>query len=226
MPGEKSAVNIGEIEITSEKKLTEREAYSIQEFSLGSEKDPTATIRLNLDSGFYTVHWTTDSPQDYLVDLIEECLADCENRYPNGIEALDARVIDLLDKDIKESDSAYPVGVVFICKVKEGSDRNETPSYQRPLTWQQCVEPARDKEVSFLKINTPIGHFSINTQIKKNNFGIFSSIEPSGGFINMMEKSTNGKITAAKALELFNEACLSFGRYPVGSNFTQARAAR
>lgn len=187
------------------------EDHLTQEFSLILKEKPPATMKLNLDTGFYLITWAAELPPTSLVDLVEECLTHYETQYPNGIEVLEGlsktMPIDPSFGKDRKSDSAYLRGLIYSDKRDHrGSHKSEVPSCQRPLTWQQFVESVEGEEIWFLGIHTPIGEFCIHSQLKEYSFSIFSNISYPGGFIDMVEKSTNGEIPVFEALKLFQRA--------------------
>ena len=162
-------------------------------------------VELHEDRGFFSAYWPTETPELELVRLAEECVVHYE-----AMGASYKSIKGPLEEDsVKEASDVYQQGVILFTNDNETGGRDELP-YQRPLTWQQIVEAAGEREVSYVRINTPVGDFFISPIKEQYSFGVMSHILDTEGFVKLIEQSSGGVIGAEDAQALFAEVVKDF----------------
>lgn len=171
-----------------------------------SKEQIVVGVKLDEDRGFFSAYWPTEVPELELVRLAEECVAHYEAM---GASVKGANGHSEEDSVEGENGGVYGQGVILYTNNNGIGERDELP-YQRPLTWQQIVDAAGEREVSYVRINTPVVDFFVSPKKKQYNFGVMSHILDTDGFVRLIEQSSGGVIGAEDAQALFAEVVNEF----------------
>lgn len=173
---------------------------------VNTQREMVVGAELHPDRGFFSAYWPTQVPEQELVRLAEECVAYYE---AEGASVKVAQEPSEGASAAGENVDVYERGVILYTDHNGKGDRDEFP-YQRPLTWQQIVDAAKGRSISYARIDTPIGDFAIMPKGAGYNFGVMSHILKSDGFETLLELSSGGAVGAEDARVFFAEVVKEF----------------
>lgn len=157
-----------------------------------------------VDRGFFSIYWPTNLPPEQLTDLAEKCVVHYESQHQ-----LRTTTSELKESEGHEQDEKYQQGVLLFTNNNGEGERDELP-YQRPLSWQQITQAARKRNISYVRINTPVGDFAIQPDSTAYNFGVMSHVLSPEGFKELVENSTGDEVGSQEAQSLLEAVVAKF----------------